>query len=92
MSKPRKSFKDNLNPAELFVSGPEEPAKASATISEKTPEGYKLNPQYVETKSRRLQLLLQPSLYERIKLKATAEESSVNELIHSILEDALPIE
>lgn len=55
----------------------------------KPPEGFKVNPLYVETKSRRLQLLVQPSLYEKMKTRATAEGFSVNELVHSILEEAL---
>lgn len=53
------------------------------------PKGYKANPLFVETKSRRLQLLVQPSLYEAIKERATAEGQSVNELVHSILEAAI---
>lgn len=53
------------------------------------PEGFKANPLYVETKSRRMQLLVQPSLYEAIKARATAEGTSVNELVHSILEAAI---
>lgn len=53
------------------------------------PEGFKVNPIYVETKSRRMQLLVQPSLYEAIKAKATAEGVSVNELIHTILEQTV---
>lgn len=53
------------------------------------PEGFKANPLFVETKSRRMQLLVQPSLYEAIKARATAEGQSVNELVHSILEAAI---
>lgn len=53
------------------------------------PKGFKANPLYVETKSRRMQLLVQPSLYEALKARATAEGLSVNELVHSILEDVL---
>ena len=54
-----------------------------------SPEVFKVNPIYVETKSRRMQLLVQPSLYEAIKAMATAESVSVNELIHTILERAV---
>ena len=53
------------------------------------PEGYKVNPAFVETKSRRLQLLMQPSLHDRIKARAAAEGLSVNEYIHKVLEEAL---
>lgn len=67
-------------------------AKAFRIIHVKTtdaPKGFKVNPLFVETKSRRMQLLVQPSLYYAIKARATAEEQSMNELIHSILEAAI---
>lgn len=69
-----------------------EEAEASSAAHVKTtdaPEGFKANPLFVETKSRRLQLLVQPSLYDAIKARATAEGQSVNELVHSILEAAI---
>lgn len=53
------------------------------------PEAKKISPSAPETKSRRLQLLIQPSLHEAIRTKAQAEGLSVNELIHSILEAAI---
>ena len=43
----------------------------------------------LETKSKRLQLLIQPSLLDKLKGKAKAEGRSVNDLVHSILEEAL---
>ena len=53
------------------------------------PQGYKINPElYVETKSRRLQLIIQPSLYDRVKSAANKEELSVNEYIHRVLDAA----
>ena len=84
----KKSFKQQINPAMQFITPQEEPGKATETPAKATdaPEGYKVNPLYIETKSRRLQLLVQPSLYERIKEKADAQGQSVNELIHTILE------
>ena len=42
-----------------------------------------------EFKSRRLQLLIQPSLYEEIRSRAEAEGLSVNEEIHNLLRQAL---
>ena len=82
----KKSFKDN--PALRFLSAAEEPAQAAHTGT-KAPEGYKLNPMYVETRSRRLQLVLQPSLYEKVREKASEEGISVNEYIHRVLADAV---
>jgi hypothetical protein len=79
----KKSFKDNLNPAMQFISTPVE----EKPQTDSPPEGYKVNPLYIEKKSKRLQLLIQPSLYSKIKARADREGKSVNELIHSILED-----
>ena len=84
----KKSFKEDITPAMRFISPPTIEAPA-VTERGTAPEGYKLNPLYVETKSRRLQLLLQPSLYEKIKAQAQREEKSINELVHLILEDAM---
>ena len=56
--------------------------------TEKAPEGYKLNPLYVETKSKRVQLVLQPSLYRKVKAAADAEGISFNEYCHRLLEEA----
>jgi len=91
---PKKSFKDN--PALQFISTVEPetmPEKRELSIAqpkpaEKPPEGYKRNPLFVETKSRRLQLVLQPSLYERVKTGAVAAGLSVNEYVHQILDNA----
>lgn len=89
----KKSFKADLNPAMQFISTSvtaEERAEAPATTSTApAPEGYKVNPLYIETKSKRLQLLVQPSLLDKLKGKAKAEGRSVNDLVHSILEEAL---
>lgn len=92
----KKTFKDSINPAMSFISQEsidraegETPATADAKKPDKAPEGYKLNPLYIETKSKRLQLLIQPSLHEKLKRKAQAEGTSVNDLVNSILQDAL---
>lgn len=84
----KKSFKDN--PALQFISATEEEPQEQAPQqpTEKAPEGYKLNPLYIETKSRRLQLVLQPSLYKRVKDRAKAGGLSVNEFIHNLLDEA----
>lgn len=84
------------NPALQFISTAETETRqeerelpaSQAKPAEKPPEGYKLNPLYVETKSRRLQLVLQPSLYDRVKAGAAAAGLSVNEYVHQILDTA----
>lgn len=78
----KKTFKDQLNPAMQFITT----ESAAATVA--APEGYKPNPQYIEKKSKRLQLLIQPSLYEKIKEKARKEGKSVNDTINGILQEA----
>lgn len=97
-----KSFKDKMqqkavNPALMFISQQEpekEPPTAERKIERQTaprsaPPARRALPQYdEETKSRRLQLLLTPSLYEAVKAKAAQERMSVNEYINSVLKDA----
>lgn len=71
---------------------PLQPEQVEASAHVKTtdaPEGYKANPLFVETKSRRLQLLVQPSIYEALKEGAKAEGRSVNDYVHTILEKAV---
>lgn len=83
----RKTFKDSIeNPAELFISKPSERAKGKKPAD--PPDGYKINPLYLETRSKRLQLLIQPSLIEKIRAKAQREGRSVNDVVHTILEEA----
>lgn len=61
----------------------EEPSKAR----EETPEGYRKNPAYIEKRTRRVQLVFQPSLYEKVEQKYKAlGYRSCNDYIHSILE------
>ena len=99
MSAAKKSFKDN--PALQFISAPEteesaepvmQPSKESPSVQkpEAPPAGYKIDHRYVETKSRRLQLVLQPSLYERVKKAASEQHISVNEYVHQILDRETP--
>ena len=91
----RKTFKESMeNPAELFLSKPAiTPAEAEAVAVQgtpaKAPEGYHINPIYIENKSKRLQLLVKPSTVEKLKARATAEGTSVNDIVNTILEEAL---
>lgn len=98
----KKSFKDN--PALMFISGADETGEQEAQTEQaeaqaqkatpkaptgvQAPAGYKYNPLYVETKTKRLQLVLQPSVFERIKARATESGLSVNEYCHQILDKA----
>lgn len=80
-----KSFKDRIqqkaaNPTLQFITPPEE----------EKPQGESWRDHVAgETKSRRLQLLLTPSLYEAVKEEAEQRGLSVNEIINLILKDAM---
>ena len=53
----------------------------------KEQQGFKPNPEYIETRNKRVQLLMQPSLYKQLKARAKREKRSLNDLVHSILEE-----
>lgn len=77
--------KKNLNidnPAMQFIS----PQGNSEPIAP-PPKGFKVNPLYIETKSKRLQLLIKPSTYDKLKTKAKNEGTSINDLVNRILEN-----
>lgn len=90
-----KSFKSDTNPAMSFISqesidkvdGTEEGATTPTGGKKKALEGYKPNPEYIETKSKRVQLLVQPSVYEAVKAKAKARGISTNEAINEALRE-----
>lgn len=90
-----KSFKSDTNPAMSFISqesidkvdGKQEGAPTPTGGKKKAPEGYKPNPEYIETKSKRVQLLVQPSVYEAVKAKAKANGISTNEAINEALRE-----
>lgn len=86
----KKTFKGAINPAMTFIDTSaaereERPSEAAETM----PAGKKANPAYIETRSKRLQLLLQPSLHKKLKERAQAVGVSVNELINEILAEAM---
>ena len=89
----KKSFKADLNPAMQFISTPAEETTTGAgegvASTKDAPEGYKVNPLYIEKRSKRLQLLVQPSLYDKVKAQAETEGCSVNDYIHRVLEEAV---
>lgn len=83
--------KDFTNPTELFLSTPQEisePAEMMAADPESftVPEGYRL---IRESKSKRLQLLVTPTIAANMKAAAMIEGISLNELCNRIFEDYL---
>ena len=81
----KKDFKQN-NPALAFISTPEEETQHTDLITDTTdtgkidpPEGYRVNPLYIEKKTRRVNLILQPSVADGLKEVAKAKGISANE-------------
>ena len=79
----KKTFLDN--PALNFISVPEAEPTAAPSRSA-APEGYKLNPLYIEKRTKRIQLVIQPSLYEKAKAAADKRGISFNEFINQAIE------
>lgn len=96
MAKNNKSFTTHNNPAMDFISkesieavdGKPEGKATAPTGTRKAPEGYKPNPEYIETKSRRLQLLIQPSLHAEAKAVSEELGISLNDFIHRAIQEA----
>lgn len=95
MAKNSKSFKSENNPAMSFISKesieavdgkPEE--TTTPTGSRKAPAGYKPNQEYIETKSKRVQILVQPSLYAEAKAVSAELGISLNDFIHRAVQEA----
>ena len=90
----KKSFAD-ANPAMAFISTAEksedfaltQPTKEELEAKESNGVPMKKNPEFIETKSKRVQMLMQPSLYNSIKEEAEKEGVSVNEMMHEILKN-----
>jgi len=90
MTAQRKSFKDQMSPAVQFISRPaledREEESPTSTGEADIPPGYHRDPALIENKSRRVPLLLKPSLYTKLKARAEASGCSLNAYIHSILQ------
>lgn len=88
--------KDFKNPAMSFfsqesidkVDGTPENTPAF-TGTKKAPAGYKVNPEYVETKSKRVQILMQPSLHSEAKAISDRLGISLNDFIHRAIQEAV---
>lgn len=60
--------------------------KAAAT-GIKPPDGYKQNPRFIETKNKRVQLLVQPSTLDQAKRIAAKLEISLNEAFNEAMKE-----
>lgn len=90
----KKSFMTSDNPAMQFISAPapETAAPASAAEPVMTAEQseasdiFAIPPKSSEHKSKRAQLLMTPSLHEKVAKKAASLNMSFNELVNIVLE------
>ena len=98
----KKSFMTSDNPAMQFISAsaPETAASASAvnvsaapgaepvTAAEQSDASdiFEISPKSSEHKSKRAQLLMTPSLHEKVAKKAASLNMSFNELVNIVLE------
>lgn len=98
----KKSFMTSDNPAMQFISAsaPETAASASAvnvsaapgaepvTAAEQSEASdiFEISPKSSEHKSKRAQLLMTPSLHEKVAKKAASLNMSFNELVNIVLE------
>lgn len=89
----KKSF-IKANPALSFISQEsidkvEQPeTQPATTATKKPPEGYKYNPEFIEKKSRRVQSLIQPSLYNDAKAVSSELGLSFNDFLNKALHEA----
>lgn len=83
-----KQFKDAINPALDYITKPNRETEID-TPKEAPVKPVPASKTYgygAEAKSKRVQLLVKPSVYSKIKDKADAEGLSFNELVHRLLE------
>lgn len=87
----KETIKEPKKPqAVLSVETPVSTSSETPVPTEKTPvlnipDGYKIV--RIEKRSKRLQMLIRPSLYNKIKIKADSEGCSANDIMHRALEE-----
>lgn len=83
------------SPALNFLSAAEHDQDQTQTqggtqSEDRTPEGMRLNPdyieKYIEKRTKRVQIVVQPSLYDKAKAKADSLNKSFNDYVHGLLE------
>lgn len=100
MTTGRKSFKNDISAAELFIDAANPPEAAPVERQPDpeepitVPEGWRPPTRRTATpkpepRSKRLHILLQPSLYETIRANAEWLGVSINEYIHTALEETI---
>jgi predicted HicB family RNase H-like nuclease len=83
----KKSFKDS-NPALQFISvASQEEEAANTDNTQNTLNTFNTSNLKKERKSKRLNLLLQPSVVEKVEKIATMKRTSLNDLINTLLKE-----
>lgn len=88
----KKSFMTSDNPAMQFISAsaPETAAPGAepvtAAVQSEASDIFEISPKSSEHKSKRAQLLMTPSLHEKVAKKAASLNMSFNELVNIVLE------
>lgn len=80
-------YKENENKNAESITAPEATEKKEKTARAKKPAVKTFEPIRKENKSKKLLLLLKPTLFDRLQAKAQEYEISTNELINQILEN-----
>lgn len=78
----KKTFTDAFNPVLQFITNADENQEVDEQ-NKNVP--MKPNSLYIETKSKRVQLLLQPSTYTKIRSLAENNNNSFNDFVNQIL-------
>lgn len=88
-----KDFK-KISPVQAMImqqAEAEAPKKTTpqAAREKEIPEGYKVNYDLIEKKTRRVQLVFQPSVYNGLKALADKEGISFNDYVHRMAEEQI---
>ena len=79
------------SPALAFIGGAAEQAEQAdqknggRTRTVTIPEGMTLNDMLIEKRTRRVQLVMQPSVYDRAKAEAERRGISFNDYVHALI-------
>ena len=77
-------MKKNFSKSHSFFTDNEPQTLTEHKTTRKAPIGYK--PAYIEVKSKRVQLVFQPSIYNKAKIRAAEKGLSLNEYIHRLID------
>jgi predicted HicB family RNase H-like nuclease len=81
---PKKSFK-NINPANAFISSTQTSEDTHLTDNTHNTHNEHKTHNTVETKSKRLNLILRPSLFKEFTKVAHMKRTSVNDLLNQLM-------